>query len=333
MAVRRLPILIAAALALSAAPALAQTVTVHVAQSGLSFTQQSVVISPGDTIHWVWDATHHSVTSGSPPGTADGKFDSGVQDSLPATFDRTFNATGTFHYFCKIHYGSGMVGTITVSTDAPPTAAFTTSPPVPVAGQSATFDASASSDTDGDTITSYHWDFGDGITQTTSSSTIAHAYATAGPYDAKLTVSDSRGSSSALLTHTVTVSSPPPDTPPTAGFTSTPAPASPPPPPPASAPPPVAGKLHLSATSFCVKRSRRCRHPGVRIGFTLSERAELVFVVRHRGHTVRHAALTGRTGRNSFAFSGAGLHAGDYVLILTPAGGKAVQVAFTVLAR
>jgi len=34
--------------------------------------------------------------------------------SAGATYDHKFLAAGTFHYFCEIHGGSGMTGTIVV---------------------------------------------------------------------------------------------------------------------------------------------------------------------------------------------------------------------------
>lgn len=150
-------------LTLSASPALAKTVDVEVGQTGDTFTDANVSINPGDSVHWNWDATDHSVTSGSPPGTPDGGFDSRVQSSLPASFDQTFNHPGVYHYFCRIHYLFGMVGTITVTgTDPAPTASFAASSLTPVQRASVQFDASGSSTGDGDTIDSYSWDFGDG---------------------------------------------------------------------------------------------------------------------------------------------------------------------------
>ena len=76
---------LAAMLTFGASPALAKTVDVAVGQTGDTFTNANVTINPGDSVHWNWDGIGHSVTSGNPPGTPDGGFDSGVQSSLPAT--------------------------------------------------------------------------------------------------------------------------------------------------------------------------------------------------------------------------------------------------------
>jgi YVTN family beta-propeller protein len=82
---------------------------------------------------------------------------------------------------------------VAITPDQAPTAAFTATPAP--AGQATSFDASSSSAPPGQTVASYHWDFGDGSTQTTSSATTAHTYADAGNQTATLTVTDDAGCS------------------------------------------------------------------------------------------------------------------------------------------
>ncbi len=90
---------------------------------------------------------------------------------------------------------------VVVAQNVGPSASFTAT-----GGElSATFDASASSDTDGDAL-SYAWTFGDGTTG--SGVFVTHAYATAGTYTIGLTVSDGALTSSA--SKSVTATAPPP---------------------------------------------------------------------------------------------------------------------------
>lgn len=94
------------------------TTQVHVGagQFGLSFVPDPVDIQPGDTVEWIWDASGHSVTSGTPP-TPDGMFDTGLQ-SAGFMFSFQFNSAGTFPYFCTRH-GAMMVGTVNVAAPSP----------------------------------------------------------------------------------------------------------------------------------------------------------------------------------------------------------------------
>jgi YVTN family beta-propeller protein len=62
------------------------------------------------------------------------------------------------------------------------------------AGHPTTFDASASTVKFG-SITSYHWDFGDGNSDTTSTPTVSHTYAADGTYPASVVETNSAGTS------------------------------------------------------------------------------------------------------------------------------------------
>ncbi len=72
----------------------------------------------------------------------------------------------------------------------PPSASFTFSPAEPIVGETVTFDASASTDSDG-TIVSYAWDFGDGASG--SGVVVEHVYTAVGKYTVALTVTDNDG--------------------------------------------------------------------------------------------------------------------------------------------
>lgn len=95
----------------------AATIQVQVGADGLKFTPQNVTIQAGDTVQWVWAASGHSSTSGT-PGNPDGMWDSGVQNS-GFVFNQTFTTAGTFNYFCSPHgLCCGMIGSVTVTAAA-----------------------------------------------------------------------------------------------------------------------------------------------------------------------------------------------------------------------
>ncbi|MHB8510848.1 MAG: cupredoxin domain-containing protein [Actinomycetota bacterium] len=117
--------------------------TAHVRlESTLRFEPQDVTINVGDTVVWVYDDSSgqkHTVTRGSSPE----KFDSSpncpgtilsddcIKSSNP-TFQWRFTTAGDFTYVCKIHSGSGMIGTVhvrEVTQSTPPPAQTSSAPP------------------------------------------------------------------------------------------------------------------------------------------------------------------------------------------------------------
>lgn len=90
-------------------------------------------------------------------------------------------------------YGYGLVradvAVLGSAGNTAPTAALTFT----CTALSCDFDGSGSRDSDG-TIVEYAWDFGDGGTTTGTGATTSHTYASAGSYDAVLTVTDDGGS-------------------------------------------------------------------------------------------------------------------------------------------
>jgi PKD repeat protein len=110
------------------------------------------------------------------------------------------------------HYAGG-------TNNALPSGSFTATPSPAQVGQTVTFDASASTDSDG-TIAKYEWDLdGDGTyeTDTGTTPTVTKAYQTPGDVSVKLRVTDNAGGSG-TATKTVTVQGTP-NSPPTASFT------------------------------------------------------------------------------------------------------------------
>jgi plastocyanin len=93
----------------SAAPA----ETTQVVVKNFGFAPQTVTIKAGQTVEWNWTSGSHNVVSGA--GCApDGKFSSGAVTTAPATFKHTFDAPGTYDYFCDPHCSMGMVGKVIV---------------------------------------------------------------------------------------------------------------------------------------------------------------------------------------------------------------------------
>jgi PKD repeat protein len=133
-------------------------------------------------------------------------------DSTPAgsgaTVSHVYAAAGTYTARLTVTDNRGATGTrtttITVQGNASPTASFTAAPINGRAPLLVSFDAAASTDSDG-TITSYQWNFGNGNTAT--GVTAQQNYVAAGTFTVQLTVTDNDGAT-ASTTRTVTVAPP-----------------------------------------------------------------------------------------------------------------------------
>ena len=86
---------------------------------------------------------------------------------------------------------------IAIVPGQPPNAAFTHAPDPAAAGPAVQFDGNGSTDSDG-TVARFDWDFGDGTTAPDAGPTPTHAYGP-GTYEARLTVTDNTGCSTALV--------------------------------------------------------------------------------------------------------------------------------------
>ena len=86
--------------------------TNQIIMQNTSYIPQNTTVNKGTKVTWTnKDPFDHTVTSGT-PGYPSGLFDSG-NISPNGTFSYTFDSTGTFHYYCKIHLDK-MTGTVTV---------------------------------------------------------------------------------------------------------------------------------------------------------------------------------------------------------------------------
>jgi prepilin-type N-terminal cleavage/methylation domain-containing protein len=116
----------------------------------------------------------------------------------------------------SVLYPGGGVG-LAIDNQAPTAVMADPSPATGPTGTEFSFDGTGSSDPDtGDSIATYAWNFGDGITG--SGPTVTHIYALDGIYTVTLTVVDSRGLTSSPVSRNVGVGSLT-NTSPTASFT------------------------------------------------------------------------------------------------------------------
>jgi PKD repeat protein len=104
-------------------------------------------------------------------------------------------------------------GTVSVTENEPPTAALTITPSDPMTGESVTFDASGSSDTDG-SVETYRWDFdGDGtVERETNDSSETYQFDASGSYVPSVTVVDDDGATGEASRDLSVEDEPPPPT-------------------------------------------------------------------------------------------------------------------------
>ena len=150
------------------------------------------------------------------PGTFHWDFGDGSGTVGGATQSHGYSAAGVYTVSVRVvNQATGQSSATVTRTEnvsgAQPVAAFSVTPAGPTAGQGASFDGRASSDSGGSGIAAWAWDFGDGSTGT--GPTIMHAYATTGPATVTLRVTDADGFS-ASSTQTVNVQAAPAVAPP-----------------------------------------------------------------------------------------------------------------------
>jgi plastocyanin len=140
------------------------------------YDEDEVTVGLGDKVIWLYKGLFpHSVTAD------DDSFDQPAGTDWPP-FTHTFTETGVFDYFCTVHVGLGMTGTVTVVQDDEPIEGLDiTAPGGALAGSVVTFTASITAGTN----VSFTWDFGDG--QTGSGMTVTHVYSNSGNFTATLT--------------------------------------------------------------------------------------------------------------------------------------------------
>lgn len=157
--------------------------------------------SQGAGVPVVFDASESS----SPTSLASYVWDFGDGTAAGGVIVRhTFTVAGTYTVRLTVTDSKGQTAWTTqrVTVAAGPTALFTWAPTVPTNGLPVTFDGSLSWAMPPSSILSYAWDFGDGWSG--SGVTVFHAYAAAGTFTVRLTVTDGN-SLVGRLTQTITV--------------------------------------------------------------------------------------------------------------------------------
>jgi len=81
------------------------------------FTPKDITIEVGQTVRWINKGGEHNVNGSTSvfPGNPE-SFTNGPTSSSLWTYDYTFTIAGVYNYRCDLHFGLGMVGTVTVQS-------------------------------------------------------------------------------------------------------------------------------------------------------------------------------------------------------------------------
>jgi len=133
-------------------------------------------------------------------------FGDGQTSTAGASVTHTYSECGTYTVTCTAVDNDDLTGenSISIRITSKPVAKISSSASMIQLGSSVTFSSEGSYDPDGGDIISYMWNFGDGVTQTTTEPTVTHSYSQPNVYSVTVTVEDDEGQkSSASLTVTV----------------------------------------------------------------------------------------------------------------------------------
>lgn len=136
------------------------------------------------------------------------KWDWTFGDATTATIKspvKTYTTTGSFNVNMKVYTEVGCMAEITkpVTIYPKPVASFTVTPNT---CKDTVITFTSTSTAAPGTLVKWIWDFGDGNTQTElAGAPVTHSYVTAGPYTVSLTVENSAGCKSVLVTQNITV--------------------------------------------------------------------------------------------------------------------------------
>lgn len=216
--------------------------------------------------------------------TADGAFLFAARMAMPVIRRYAVGDSSATELGSTPDAGEAHPFSLAMSPDQPPSAALTVT--AGTAGSASSFDASASTDSDG-TIARYDWVFGDGATASTTSPTTTHAYASAGSYSASVTVVDDLGCSTARTHNGQYVQcngGPGARSASTVGVAAAPsAPSSEPPP---ATPPAVAPELTgLAVAPRCARRRAVAAGKGHVFSYRLNIAATVRYVITRRDHS------------------------------------------------